>query len=122
MPVVVNLVTRTVDAHEVNAVSRTSLAEIAPATTGWVDLYAGDPAAFDEAQLRDDESPALHQGPIAPGIDGLEDFSTVNHALGVLLNRGLQHGRGPRGAGSAGRGRHTDVVVVARRIVSSVYP
>lgn len=104
-----DLVTRTVDPAEVRAAMRVHLDDVRPDVRGWVDFFAsvagafdrlaadlrrvlssgpGEPADGPEVGVEVDEQAPLPTRPLVPGLSGLTDFSRVDHALGILLNRG----------------------------------
>lgn len=99
LPVTASFVERTIGPEEIRAALRFSLAALSETAVGSITLYAGEPGAFAElagdlSGLLASEPGLLEQDPVLParavepGIDGLEDFSRVNRALGVLLHRG----------------------------------
>lgn len=120
VPLRMALVERRVERHEIKAALRLPLELRQPAdrgvvgdvlndATGWIELYAAEPGAFDavvrelagegagppvSAERRPHvenptPTPALPEGPLLPGSAGLTDFSQVHRALGVLWNRGF---------------------------------
>ena len=95
-----NLVERTLEPAEIAAGLRIPLVLPQQSLGGRVLVYASEPGAFDDvvkrlAALLDaqagpvDASPTLPSDPVRPSVVAVEDFSLVNEALGVLMNRGL---------------------------------
>ena len=95
-----DLVTRTVEPEEIAAALKLPLAHLLSNTDGFIIFYAAAPIAFVQlaADLADalrleagevDQHPRLPVEPLHPGIAGLQDFTAVNQAVGVLMGRGL---------------------------------
>jgi hypothetical protein len=94
----INLLTRVLDPAEIAAALRIPLRQLAAGPTSVV-LYAGQPGALEEIAVALgralrldpgdlDQHPVLPVTPVHPGTSGLHDFSVVNRAIGVLMNRG----------------------------------
>jgi len=95
----INLVERTLDPVEIVAGLCIPLILPQQSLGGSVLFYACELGAFDDIvedllTLLDtepglvDQSPALPESPVSPSVVNVEDFSVVNDALGVLINRG----------------------------------
>lgn len=91
-----NLVPRSLQPEELRDALRVSLPSSDASFEASITFYAGCADAFaDLAEDLDDvlalsieRHPGLPTSPIEPGTAGLTDFSSVNIALGHLLNRG----------------------------------
>lgn len=129
-PVTVNLVPRTVHPEEVASVLSVPLVTLGTAMRGTVTFYASLPdafhdlaadlgAAFDLAQDDLDRDARPPTRPIEPGITGLLDFSLVNRALGVLLNRGHSLPGARLELQSRAADARTDIVDAARAVLAS---
>jgi hypothetical protein len=99
-PKAINLVERALDPAEIASGLRIPLILPQQSLSGSVLLYASEPGAFTDvvkslATLLDaqpeliDESPTLPSSTVRPSVVAVEDFSLVNEALGVLINRGF---------------------------------
>lgn len=119
IPKEINLLERTLDPSEIGAGLRIPLILPQQSLIGSILFYAGEPGAFDDviqdlgALLdshpgRVERSPRLPTTSVSPSVVEAEDFSVVNDALGVLINRGysltearatLQDGASQAGAG-----------------------
>ena len=126
----VNLVRRIVEAGEVMSGLKVPLAALVPTLAGHTTFYASQPAAF--ADLVEDLATALRvpphdldqrvpppSGAIRPGIEGLQDFSLVNRALGVLLNRGYELTAARTELQARAERSGTELVAAARAILAS---
>jgi len=98
-PIGINLLVQPVEPHEIAAALLIPLDVVEPPCNGNVVFYATTPTAFAElapalaAALDVDpgsfnHQPDLPHTSVVPGITGLMDFSAVNRAVGVLVNRG----------------------------------
>ncbi|GAB2586105.1 hypothetical protein GCM10009593_26440 [Microlunatus antarcticus] len=96
----INLVPHTLEAGDVASALRLTGQQLTPGTATVVTFYANLPGAFAEeaaallatGRVRPDDldqDPALPTAPVRPGVFGLDDSAAVQHALGVLVERGL---------------------------------
>jgi hypothetical protein len=99
VPKTINLVERILDPDEIAAGLRLPLMLPQQSLRGSLLLYASKPGAFDDVvdDLSNmlntpldeaDREPPLPRQPVSPSVVHVEDFSLVNDALGVLINRG----------------------------------
>jgi hypothetical protein len=98
-PKEMQLLERTLDPSEIAAGLRLPLILPQQSLAGSILLYAAEAGAFDDV-VEDllrllhtdrrliDQSPVLPSSPVSPSVLNVEDFSVVNDALGVLMNRG----------------------------------
>lgn len=99
IPKKINLLERALDPLEIVAGLRIPLVLPQQSLRGSILFYASDRGAFDDIVKKlltllgldpglVDRSPTLPTGPISPSVVNVDDFSVVNDALGVLINRG----------------------------------
>ncbi len=132
LPIEVHLVARTVRPDEIASALQVPLARLAPTVNGSITFWAGEPgalgdlaadlvAAFGLVPVDVDQDPDRPRGPLAPTVEGLQDFSLVNRALGVLMNRGhtLAAARAELDRRAALRG--LELVAAARAVIGSAY-
>lgn len=126
----VNMVSRVVGPDEIAAALEIALGPLLPDVSGTVVIYSGEPDAFVglAAELAEasnmspfvlDPHPPLPTVAIAPNADGLEDFSLVNRALGVLLNRGYSVDDARSELGRRAERSHTALTAAARVVLAS---
>lgn len=126
----VNMVGRVVGPHEIAAALEIALGPLLPDISGTVVIYSGEPDAFVElaAELAEalnmtpfvlDPHPPLPAVAIAPNADGLEDFSLVDRAMGVLLNRGYSVDDARTELGRRAARSQTAVTAAARVVLAS---
>ena len=131
-PVAMTCVTRTVQPDEIASVLRVPLGSLGPGVRATATFYASKPGAFrhvaaDLASLVGTSRESLDHNvcppvaPLEPGITGLHDFSLVNRALGVLLNRGHTLAGARRELQSRAARACTDVVEAARVVLASAH-
>jgi hypothetical protein len=130
-PKEIDLVERALDPGEIASGLRLPLVLPQQSLSGSVLLYASEPDAFTDVveglvALLDaqaglvDASPELPSGTVSPSVVAVQDFSLVNEALGVLINRGftLTEARGDL-QDRATRGR-TSLPEAARRLLDGL--
>ena len=122
-----HLVARVLQPDEVCSALRIPLPMSDRAVDASITLYAAAECAFVDlaADLADDLgvtldlATALPDRPIEPGIQGLTDFTTVNIALGHLLNRGRTLPQARDELARLAQQRNTDVARAARLLLDS---
>lgn len=129
-PVEIHLVDRTLHPHDIAAGLLLSLDQVREGLVGSVLLYAGQPGAFHDlaADLRAtagaeshqvDEHPPLPRQPVSPSVDGLQNFSLVNRALGVLIGRGYSLVQARTELADRAEQASTDLSHAAQRLLST---
>jgi hypothetical protein len=98
--VFLHLLDRVVEPDEVQAWLQVDLCLFSPGLPGRATFYAAERGGLDELarELETtlcldagelDQTAAPLDGPLVPGICGLDDLTVVNRAVGILLHRGL---------------------------------
>lgn len=132
VPVSVHLVSRAVDPIEIASALEVRLTDLLPAAVATVIFYAAQHAALDElghqlaevldVQLHDlNLQPALPEHPLQPQVVGLIDLSTVNRALGVLMNRGHSITGAQDELRDRARNAKIDLVTAAQALLNSLW-
>lgn len=122
-----HLVPRVVQPHEVRSALRIPLPVSDHAVDASVTLYAAAECAFADLAadlahalgVTPDLATALPDRPIEPGTQGLTDLTTVNIALGHLLNRGRTLSQAREELAHLAQQRHTDLARAARLLLDS---
>ncbi|SDU86449.1 hypothetical protein SAMN04488544_1152 [Microlunatus sagamiharensis] len=118
-----HVVPRVLQPAEVRSALRIPLPMSDDAVEASITLYAAAECAFADLAhalgVTPDLATALPDRPIEPGIQGLTDLTTVNIALGHLLNRGRTLSQAREELAHLAQHRHTDLARAARLLLDS---
>jgi hypothetical protein len=131
VPKTINLVERALDPAEIASGLQIPLVLPQQSLSGSVLLYASEPRAFADVvtglvALLDaqagliDESPVLPSSTVRPSLVAVEDFSLVNEALGVLINRGYTLTEARFDLQNRATRGHTGLPAAARRLLDGL--